>query len=80
MTKFKKFLYSDNFKSFIHTLITDILYDAVVGATFTQVITGDISKSSLYALGYAIFRTFLRAVREFVNSKFKKPVDTSLNP
>ena len=67
-----KVLHDANFKSFAHTFITDILYDAAVGMAFSGVVTGDFSKASLYALGYAVFRTLLRTLREWSYTKFPK--------
>lgn len=50
-------------KSFLLSLITDLAYDGVVGAAFTHIISqGDLSKTALYALGYAVFRTFIRVL------------------
>ncbi len=67
-----KFLYSDTFKSFLHTFFTDLVWDLGVGATFGHLISGDFSTQTFMAFGYAIFRTFFRAVREFLELKYPK--------
>ena len=71
--KFLKLLHNENVKSFVHTFITDLIYDAGVSMAVAGIVTGDFSKASLYALGYSIFRTLLRAIREWSYKKFPKP-------
>ncbi len=66
----KKLFQNDHFKSFIHTFITDLLWDMTVGASVSHIFfEKDFSETALYALGYAVFRTLIRALREY----FDKP-------
>lgn len=77
MKKLISFIQSDSFKSFLHTFWTDLLWESTVAAAFTHILSnGDISKTALSTLGYAIFRTFLRDLREFLKKKYPK-VDTT---
>lgn len=57
--------------SFLHSLLTDIVWDAGVSAAAGQILTnGDWSKTALLALGYAVFRTMCRELRIYL---FDKP-------
>ena len=82
----KKLFINEHVYSFIHTFITELLWDAMIGGSVLHIfLEKDFSKTTLYAVGYAIFRTFFRLFRE---TYFKReaavvtpqPVDTSLNP
>lgn len=81
LAKILAFYHRPDVESFIHTLITDLLYDAAVGAAFSQVIiTKDFSETALYALGYSIFRTIARAIREQLKKKYPPTVVVADSP
>jgi hypothetical protein len=74
MKKILKIIHNPTFQSFVHTLFTDLLYDASVAAAFGVILfDGNLSKEALYVLGYSVFRTLLRSVRTWTMSKFPKP-------
>lgn len=67
------FFKSNTFKSFLHTFLTDLFWESAVAAAFSHILTnGDLSKTALSTLGYAIFRTFLRDLGEFLRKKYPK--------
>lgn len=71
MKKLTTFLKNDNIQSFLHTFVTDLLWDAAVGGAVTHIITNqDFSRTALYTLGYAVFRTLIRVLK---NNYFEKP-------
>jgi len=73
LEQFKKInVFKEHFVSFLNTFITDLLWDAAIGTSFTHIfVEKDFSKTALYALGYAIFRTLVRLIR---STYFKKPI------
>ena len=74
MKKFVQFLYSENFKSFLHTFWTDLVWDTATGATAGHIIfNGDFGWTTLSVLGYSVWRTFWRALREYFKKKYPKP-------
>lgn len=80
----KKLLKNEHLQSFIHTFFTDLLWEASVGTAAAHIfLQQDFSKAALMALGYSVFRTFIRIVREtyFPKPKVLTPVDlASMNP
>ncbi len=63
----------EHIKSWIITFLTDFSYEILIGlAALIQ--TGDITKVSLLALGYASFRTAAKLTIEFIASQIKKDV------
>jgi len=69
-----KFLQDPTFISFMHSFITNLIWEASVTAAVTHVVTnGDWSWTALSAVGYAIFRTFLQEVRNYLRKRFAKP-------
>ena len=63
----------NHFYSFLHTLITEILWDAAIGAVAGHILlNGDFSKTALSGLGYAVFRTFCRVLRDELKKLFPK--------
>lgn len=61
-----------NVESFLHTLWTDIIYDQAIGLAVAHIIDSkDFSREAIYALGYSLFRTVLRAVRNHQKEKKK---------
>lgn len=75
MKKLFLFLSSDSFRSFYHTFFTDLLWESAVAAAGTHILTGDLSKTALYALGYAVFRTFVRDLIQFLRNKYPKRIN-----
>lgn len=61
-------------QSFIHTLITEILWDAAIGAAGGHILTGDMTGATFGMLGYAIFRTTMRVIRDELRKYYKKNV------
>lgn len=77
--KILAFFHRPAVESFLHTLITDLLYDSAVGAAFTHIfVSKDFSETALYALGYSIFRTLVRIGREELKKKFPRPPTDTL--
>jgi len=73
VAKIKKFLKSDNFRSFWHTLVTNLIWDASIGLAGAHIINGgDWSQQSILAFGYAIFRTIFRVLFEALKKQFPK--------
>lgn len=67
---------NDHVQSFFRTLITDLLYDAAIAGATTQIVTGDLSKAALLALGYAIFRTAARVFLSQMKELWPKPEES----
>lgn len=60
----KNFFYNEHVQSFIHTLVTDYLWDAFIWtALATSLSTQGIKNTLVYAIGYGIFRTLPRVLR-----------------
>ena len=78
LVKLLAFYHRPDVESFVHTLITDLLYDATVGASVSHIfISRDFSETALYALGYSVFRTIGRAIREAIKKKFPPTIAES---
>ena len=55
-------------KSFILSFLTDLAYGGIVGELLLRMMdNNDFSKSALYSLGYAVFRTFVRVLAKELN-------------
>ncbi len=66
----KKLFQNEHFQSFFHTFVTDLLWEVTVAAAAAHIFFDqDYSKTAFLALGYAIFRTLIKALREY----FQKP-------
>ncbi len=73
MNKFNKLLNNAYFVSFCHTFLTDVLFDQALALVGTQIMNGDFSRNTFYALGYSLFRTALRALRESLKPEVVQP-------
>ena len=62
----------ERFQSFLHTLCTEVLWDAAAGAGAGKIIGGDLSSATLGMFGYALFRTLLRVVRDELKKYYPK--------
>lgn len=79
IAKIVAFFKSENFQSFVHTLVTDVLYDAGVAAAIGHALNDrDYSRQSIIIIGYALFRTVCRALVAWFKKRFpNKVVETS---
>ena len=62
----------ENVQSFLHTLITEIVWDVPFGVAAGKVIGGDWSSAAWGVLGYSFFRTFARVLRNELRKQYKK--------
>lgn len=63
----KKLLKNEHFRSFMRTLITELLFDVAVGGAITRILSAqDFSRPAMWGLGYAIFRTLIRVLGAYL--------------
>ncbi len=66
-----KFFKNDIVISFFHTFITDLVWDQSVGIAVSHITnSNDFSRGAWFVLGYTIFRTFLRTIRDDLKKRF----------
>lgn len=71
MNFLKQFFTKDEFKSIFQTWVAGLPFDVALAAQFTNVTNGDWTTGAFYALGSALFRSFLKAVWEVVSKQLK---------